>query len=397
MALQAARQAKTSMPDQPWGYAAECDIAIRLGDETMFDTCLADLERIATGHYETLRIARARSTPTQWGALVVWFALAAALFAAVVHAVVQRTRRGAVASVVRAALVLPTLLLAVSSAHAAPQHGPAAAAAEGFQGLSKWTIDEKNPVASVPKPEERDANPLQYGYFLMDLGLLSENAVKAGDFGKAARLFEAMAKAVPDEALGYRKACENYEKVGERDKALALCAGALTVHGVVLDDYARFSKLQLGGSAALSAEQIEGLNQIVEHLKKESGAEVAAAQIECELGVRLEDAKRLRRCTNVLGQKAPSDAKTLTYRWALALQESDFDTARNVIEQAKKAAIEPKALASMQAATAARSSVGARLTKYWKVEAIALLAIAAGFLLVVGLRRREKLSPTPAS
>jgi tetratricopeptide (TPR) repeat protein len=249
----------------------------------------------------------------------------------------------------------------------------------------------------VPKPEERDANPLQYGYFLMDLGLLSENAVKAQDFAKAARLFEAMAKAVPDEALGYRKACESYEKVGERDKALALCGNALTVHGVVLDDYARFSKLQLGSSAPLSAPQIEGLNQIIEHLKKESGAEVTAAQIECDLGVRLEDSKRLRRCTNVLAQKAPSDAKTLTYRWALAMQESDFDAARSVIEQAKKAAVEPKAIASMQAATVARSSLGARLAKYWKIEAVALLAIAAGFLFWVALRRRERLAPTPAS
>jgi tetratricopeptide (TPR) repeat protein len=249
----------------------------------------------------------------------------------------------------------------------------------------------------VPKPEDRDANPLQYGYFLMDLGLLADNAVKAQDFGKAARLFEAIVKAVPDEALGYRKACESYEKLGQRERALPLCAGALTVHGAVVSDYQQFVRLQMAGPAPLTAQEIEGLDQVVEHLKKEGGAELVAAQIECELGARLEDTARLRRCTTLLTQKAPGDAKTLTYRWALALQENDFDTARSLIEQAKRAAVEPKAIASMQQATAARSSVWARLAKYWKVEAAALLALGAGLVLWFSTRRRGPLAPTPAS
>jgi hypothetical protein len=297
-----------------------------------------------------------------------------------------------------AAVLVPLLFGSALPAHAAPRNGPPHPAADApFQGLSKWTIDEKNPSASVPKPEARDANPLQYGYFLMDLGLLADNAVKAQDFAKAAGLFEAMVKAVPDEALGYRKACESYEKLGERERALPLCAGALTVHGSVLSDYQQFSKLQMASSAPLTPQEIEGLNQIVDHLKTEKGAELVAAQIECELGTRLEDTTRLRRCTTLLAQKAPTDAKTLTYRWALALQESDFDSARSLIEQAKKAAVEPKAIASMQQATAARASLWGRLAKYWKLEAAALLALGAGAALWFTTRRRDKLTPTPAS
>ena len=48
-------RAQKSMPRQPWGYAAACDIGRRLNDTAILDACRKDLQRVAPDHAETKR------------------------------------------------------------------------------------------------------------------------------------------------------------------------------------------------------------------------------------------------------------------------------------------------------------------------------------------------------
>ncbi|MGC4090107.1 MAG: hypothetical protein QM756_19935 [Polyangiaceae bacterium] len=383
LALQASRQAKRAMPDQPWGYAADCDLAIRLGDQAMFDECRSNLLRVAPKHYETWRLSRIQPA-APWLVRGGWLLLALGVVASGFHAARRALGRTGVAIAVALLVVAPRV------------HAGDAAAAEAAPptGLSKWPIDHQNPVASVPTPEQRDENPIQYGYFLMDLGVSVDAALEKNDYAQAAKYYDAMAKAVPDQVYGYRKACENHQRAGARESALTACAAALLTPSVELSDYLEFSKLQMNSPAPLTAEQIEGLNQVVQHLERQPNGVVAAAQVECELGTRLEDVKRLKHCASVLAQKAPTEATTFTYRWALALQERDFDGARKLIAEAKQASVEPKAIEYMEHATAARASVWNRLAKYWKFAAALSLALGALALVLSMQRRRDRLPAT---
>ncbi|HEY4158277.1 MAG TPA: hypothetical protein VGM29_09275 [Polyangiaceae bacterium] len=55
-----AREVSDFAPRQPWGYAAFCDVARRIGDPALWASSVHDLERVAPDHFET-RAALARS------------------------------------------------------------------------------------------------------------------------------------------------------------------------------------------------------------------------------------------------------------------------------------------------------------------------------------------------
>jgi hypothetical protein len=72
-------RAQQSMPRQPWGYAAQCDIARRLGDAGLLDACQQALVRVAPEHAETKRaMAPLGPTDTERGAGFGWSAIALA-------------------------------------------------------------------------------------------------------------------------------------------------------------------------------------------------------------------------------------------------------------------------------------------------------------------------------
>ena len=72
-----ASRALQSMPHQPWGYAASCDIARRLGDAAMLDACRRSLERVAPGHAETRRaFVSVQSTQAVFAIAAGWMAIA---------------------------------------------------------------------------------------------------------------------------------------------------------------------------------------------------------------------------------------------------------------------------------------------------------------------------------
>jgi hypothetical protein len=78
--------------------------------------------------------------------------------------------------------------------------------------LSKrHAIDEHDPEASVPTPEQAMRNPLEMGYLLMDLIARAEAATQRGDHAAAVRYHRAIVKAVPARALAHANLCRAQE------------------------------------------------------------------------------------------------------------------------------------------------------------------------------------------
>src|SRR5258706_8177355 len=83
-----AKRARDVMPLEPFGYAAQCDIARRLGDPDMLSQCLEELRRVAPDHYETRRVeAIAAATRHPWRFAFGWAAVGAVFIGTLVHAV----------------------------------------------------------------------------------------------------------------------------------------------------------------------------------------------------------------------------------------------------------------------------------------------------------------------
>ena len=395
LATKLAGAAKRYLRDQPWSLAATGEIAERTGDEKMLEGAVLELERIAPDHYETRRARRAleafRMPAWVWG---VWGALGAAVLGTLLHAVraklaTLRSRSRATASVVASLLALAISIVA-SPALAADEAktGPEA------DGLSQWPVNDADPKKSLPTAEQRDRNPLEFGYHMMDLADKADAAQRKGDFAAVGRYYEAMAVAVPDRAIGYRKSCEGYEKAGDMDKALAMCRGALAADGLDIADYLHFEKLLIAKAGPLSPVDIEDLDQISVHLKAEQGGMAAGLQVQCDLAERLDDLKRLHECADAMARDTPNDPKLLVYQWGVAMKEENYTQAQALIEAARKKALQPAGIEMMERATREQSAPQQRIARAFQRHPAAF-GVGAGLLCVAALafalRRQLKL------
>lgn len=410
LATKLAAAARERMADQPWGLAATSEIAERTGDEKMLESAVLELERIAPGHYETVRARKAlvgfRLPPWAWG---IWSALGAAALGTLVHAAWsnlgrRRWRKHAIGTA--SALGIASALFAASPANAAPAAASADAPVEApvtlppAGGLSKWPVNDADPTKSLPTPEQRDRNPLEFGYHMMDLADKADIARRKGDFAAVGKYYEAMAIAVPDRAIGYRKSCEGYEQAGNLDKALALCRGALGADGVEFGDYTHFAKLVFAKPGPLSQTDAEDLSEIATHLKSEPGGMAAGLEIQCDLAERTDDVKRMEDCAAAVAKEAPSSPKLVVYQWGLAMKKEDYKTARALVETARKSALPPSGIAVMEQTTREQSAFGRRAGRAFRRHALAVgagLAILLGVIFSLLLRRRFKLQPRPTS
>jgi tetratricopeptide (TPR) repeat protein len=395
-------------PRQPWGYAAKADIARRIGDTLMLSSALDDLRRFAPGHYETTRVERlvaARRSP--YLSLAGWALLAAAGAVTAVHALARRLRgRGAARAAQVAALLLVALVTrigvaqegsepsAVVPSEAAPQK-----AGEGniTYGLSQWGVDNDDPIRSLPTAAQRDKNPLEFGYHLMDVGERADIAIAKQDYAGAIKYYRALATAVPDMSISWVKICEMHEKLGQRAEALEACGTALTKENLKLENYELYARVMLSKRGDLTPGEKADLAAVVDHLKTQEPAKKVAARLECELAVRTDDVKRLEGCTAELGKLEPNAPATVTYQWSLALQHQDYDRALGLIEVAKKAGVPPAGVAKMEKAT--RSSLPLWRQPGRLVIAVVGLLAALGALFFL-MRRRRALPvavPLPAS
>jgi tetratricopeptide (TPR) repeat protein len=371
-------------PNQPWGYAARCDMALRANDRATLDTCLADLRRVAPDHPITREMAAAAAAaarPSAW----VWLGrvvLALALLGTLAHALAGRRRRGraqrTTAAAAPAALaVLCALLVSAAArpARAEPQ--------QGGDHLSNYQIDDQHPDLSVPSAQQQMKNPLEFGYLLQDLLVKAEAASKKGDHQAAVRYYAAIAKAVPQRALGFAKTCEEYEAAGDVPKAIFSCRAALTRDGVTVGTYARFVGLLLRQSGSVTADQKKEIDDVIDHLSKQPDIGTTPQQLRCEVAIRMHDVPALESCTKALVAVAPNDAGTISYQWALAMAKQDRSQARSLIDRAEKAGMAKEGLARMQQAT--RALGGFSLPRPALIVVVGLLAAALGF---VAVRRR---------
>ncbi len=384
LAAQLANNARQHLDDQPWALAAQGDVAERTGDEKMLEKIVIELERIAPGHYETLRARRAlsrfRLPGWAWGA---WLVLGLAVLGSALHAAATafakaRARRRLPQLAATTLLALAVVLSARDSL--AADEPPSAQPPAG--GLSKWPVDDANPTKSLPTTEQRDQNPMEFGYHMMDLADKADIAKSKGDFAAVARYYEAMSVAVPDRAIGFRRACEAYDKIGNAEKALQMCRGALGAEGLELDDYLHFAKLDMAKPGALAPTDIEDLTQIVAHLKGEPGTLAAGLQIQCDLAQRLDDVKRLEECAAAVAKETPNDPKLVIYQWGIAMKKEDYKQARALIDAARNSAIRPAGIEIMQRMTDEQSAIGHRLARTAARHATAL---TVGFALLLAL------------
>lgn len=402
LAVQLAGAARRYLRDQPWSLAATGELAERTGDEKMLEDAVLELERIAPGHYETRRARQAlegfKLPAWAWG---VWLALSVAVLATIVHATRAklaglrwraRAAQGVVTSLF-AALVL-TSAGSAAAADAPKPTGPAGDATPELGGLSQWPINDADPTKSLPTTEQRDRNPLEFGYHMMDLADKADIAQRKGDFNQVGKLYEAMSIAVPDRAIGYRKSCEGYEKAGNLEKALAMCRGALGADGLDINDYLHFEKLLLAKPGPLTPLDIEDLAEVSMHLKAEQGGMAAGLQVQCDLAERLDDLKRLRECADAMARETPNDPKLLVYQWGVAMKEENYDRAQALIDAARKKSLQPAGIEMMERATREQSAPQQRVARAVQHHPV-LFGAGVGLLCVAGLafvlRRQLKL------
>ncbi len=396
-------------PDEPWGYAALCDVGERLGDEAMLQYCSENLLRMAPNDPTTRRVLAELHSP--WWVGAGWLAIALSAVATLAHALwsaALRPRRRPE----RAAVVSLVLLAASFSATVARADDPSPASAEPAPSAqpagppsprhnpddlgTEWTVNDDSPDTNIPGEGARNRNPLEFGYWLQDVTARGVKASEEGDHEKAVKYFKALAKAVPDRAVSFGRLCAEYEALGKRDAALLACSAAITRSGVLLSDYERLVHLVLAKPDRLNEKEVATLAEVVQHVREDpNGGDLAAVPMECDIAVKLRDASKLQQCITALASVNPKDARTLTYEWALAMVRGQFDEAQKIIDRAKSTSMKPVGLEAMERETARDQS------QHRKIQ---LLVVGGGALLVLGatlivlaMRRRSPPLPTPAS
>ena len=372
-------------PGMPATAAMACEIAESLGDGAMLQHCTEELERIAPDDPELPRANRALSPQCPpwrfWGG---WLAIAVAATVTLMHAL----RRGPLRSrTLGAAGAAAFVWLVVSGVARADESPPDVPPSTGW--LSKRPVDDQHPEDGIPTESERNADPLEFGYWLQDVALKAERADKRGDHAAALRFYATLAKAVPDRAVAYSKMCNEYEALGDVEKATSACGDALLRDGVRLGDYTHFVRLIVSKPGKLGEKEVAALGNVIQHMRDDPQGQGAVDEIECEVGVRTSNVAQLRECTTALIARAPNDPKTVTYQWALAIQEGKFDDADRLVERASTLGVHVEA---MRQATAAGEKQH-RMMLFVIFASALLVAVAA---LAGGAALRRRLSPNPA-
>jgi hypothetical protein len=236
--------------------------------------------------------------------------------------------------------------------------------------LSKWPVDDDHPEGHIPSEKDRNADPLEFGYWLQDVALKGEHASKLGKHDEAAKFYSVLAQVVPDRAVGFIKTCEEYEAAGEGEKAINACGEALLRDGLTVKDYTHFVHLILSKPGRLSDKETGALAQVLLHMKEDPAGRDFADDVECEIGTRTSNIAQLKECTAALASRAPDDPKTISYLWALAIQEGKYDVAEGLTERARSIGVAPNSVESMKLAT----REGAK--RHWRKVLLAIAAIA---------------------
>lgn len=277
------------------------------------------------------------------------------------------------------ALLLPAA--AAAAADGPPPHG----------WLSKWPVSDVHPESSIPSEEARNADPMEFGYWLQDLALKAERASKHGDHRSAAAFYAALAQAVPDRAVAYAKECEEFEAAGDHDRAIDACGQALLRDGLTLHDYVRFVDVVVAKPGALSEKEKGALAQVLAHVREDAKAGSAYPELACEVGARTSDVPTLEGCTKELAARDPNGPRTLSYEWSLAMARGKFDDAEALVARAGAAGVGADGVAGMEQATHAATAQRQKRVVWASLAGVLLLAAlgAAG----ASWNRRRQVEP----
>jgi hypothetical protein len=306
------------------------------------------------------------------------------------HALARGKRRR-VQATVAAAGALSGMLLGAPLAHA---EDPPPTPVHGW--LSKWPIDEKDPEKNIPSEKDRNADPLAFGYWLQDVTWKAETYAKRGDHMNAARFYKVLGVAVPDRAVGYTKACDEYEAAGDRAQAIEACGQALLRDGLLVRDYVHFVDLMLAEPGKLDDKQQAALAQVITHMREDPAGRDTVDDVECRVGVRTSNVAQLQECTASLEARAPDDPRTVTYLWAYAIARGDSAAAQGLVARAHTAGV-----ADAQVAAMSKTTDDALWT--WRLRAglwvltTGLLAAAAVVLARTLKFRRRAAASSPSS
>lgn len=392
--VQAVREAVAArrLQKQPFSEAALCDIAYHIGDDAMLNLCVEELQALAPNNFETLRWTAARRQTPAWPYWLGWGVLASVIAFTGLHAVWRWLRRPAKPR--GAAAVASALLFAVSAwggaaraEDVATKDAPAGEHAEHWQ-LSRFRINFADPESQIPTVDERDKDPLQFGYFLQDLNTEAVRAEKKGDWQSAVKFWRADAKAVPDMAIGFGRACRAYQILGDVTMALEFCARALNREGSTVEDYLRYAELLTTRPGVLSPVEIQDLDAIAKHLREKGEQGGPAAVVDCRVGVKLEDRARLESCTQVLAKLSPQDPHTMTFQWSYAMLRQDYREAKRLIVSMDKTNMNRQALAQAREATENASAWWRRPLTDWRYAVALGVALISGAIGILLLRRR---------
>ncbi len=271
--------------------------------------------------------------------------------------------------------------------------------------LGPFKIDDKNPENSVPDPKAALQNPLEMGYLVITLTERGEAAAKRGDHEKAARYYLALGKAAPDRALGFAKACEEFQAAGNLEKAVLACKDALARQGATVADQGRFVSVMLARQKQpLAGKDLEDVDAVIAELEKvlysSDAGRVRLATLRCRVAVHQEDSVRLDRCAEEIANWPANSPEKFIFGSMVALHRHDWDGARAMAGEARKAKLPPELIAKMDESIEERersvsSTKWSAFGKSWGAPLVltAMLLLAA----FVGMRKRAKSSPPPTA
>lgn len=387
VAVQSARAARR-LVGQPFSDAAFCEIAHRLGDDLMFKRCIENLVREAPEHYETKRWTRVARSSATWPIWLGWGALALAGLGTLLHALGSKWGARKVGATGAVALLLGATAPGSAQAQAEelPERVPAGEALppgakeEDYKWqLSQFRINHADPESVIPSIEARNAHPLEFGYFLQDLASEGAYAERRNDDRAALKYWRAIAKAVPDSASGFSKACQAYYRLKEYEPAREYCSRALSLPGVTVADYATYGELMTSKPGKPTQLDIDDVSAVIQHLRATPEGAMLGERLECQLGVQLEDAGRLEACTKALAKVAPNEAETLVFQWSYAMLRKDFGEAKRLVGAMKKAAAAPVAIARMEASTKQAGALWRRFGYDWRYQlGLGIVVLSAG-------------------
>jgi hypothetical protein len=223
----------------------------------------------------------------------------------------------------------------------APALARAQSAKEDADALfgSKFGIDEADPSRSIPAPEERDAAPLDFAYFLMNLSERAEAAEKQGERDKQIAYLRALAAAVPNRSIGFSKLCAAFEGAKQYPAAEQSCAAAIALPGATLEDFDRYVRVVFAEERDLDPAQLAQLEQVAAHVRREAPGSPLLVDLECQLAIRTKDAARYATCSAALRGLPDNDVKRLSYSWSWAMARGDYAEAGVLIQRAQESAL----------------------------------------------------------